>query len=293
MIRYVYPRLPGRRVTPFFRIGGNGLANSLFVFARALLLADRLGLELIDPPWLNIEKRPWLHGDKDKRLYAGLFRHLGVRGIRKAMLFATKKQLSEDDFVTVDTPESILRVSRIRGVGFAPLVDYATRVRELLLAATRPSVLRRVDAFDFSNCVAVHVRRGDYAPTWRTPTDWYSAILRQISAAIPNTRFLLFSDGTKDELAPLIALPNVRPVFFGNALADIWAISSCRALVGSMSTFSDWGAFLGQIPVILPKPPQFGRFLKDPANEFIFADAREVPAGFIRFVSNTQNDTHD
>ena len=276
MIRYVYPRLPGRRVTPFFRLGGNGLANSLFVFARALLLADRFGLELIDPPWLNIEKAPWLRGDKDKRLYAGLFRHIGVRGLGKLALFATGRQLSEDAFTSTDVPETILRVSRIKGVGFAPLVPHAARVRELLLAATRPAVLRPVNDFNFSNCVAVHVRRGDYAPDWRTPTDWYESLIRQIAQAFPDTRFLLFSDGTNEELAPLMALPNLQPVFFGNALADIWAISRCRALIGSMSTFSDWGAFLGQIPAILPKPPQFGRFLKDKTKELVLDHHNET-----------------
>ena len=287
MIRYIYPRLPGRRVNPFFRMGGNGLANSLFVFARALLIADRFGLELIDPPWLNIEKRPWLKGDKDKRLYTGLFRHIGVRGIRKAWIMARGAQLPEEDFRSIETSETILRVSRIKGVGFAPLVEHAARVRELLLDATRPAVLRPVDAFDFSNCVAVHVRRGDYAPDWRTPTDWYIAILRQSSATMPEIRFLLFSDGTTDELAPLLALPNVRPVFFGNALADIWAISRCRALVGSMSTFSDWGAFLGQIPIVLPKPPQFGSPLVDSGKIFV-CDGNILPKYIRTFLPSNQ-----
>lgn len=263
MIRYVYPRLPGHRVTPFFRLGGNGLANSLFVFARALLLADRFDLELIDPPWLNIEKAPWLRGDKDKRLYAGLFRHVGVRGLGKLALFATGRQLSEDAFASTAVPETILRVSRIKSIGFAPLVPHAERVRELLLAATRPAVLRSVNEFDFSNCVAVHVCRGDYAPDWRTPTDWYETLIRQIAQAFPDTRFLLFSDGTNKELTPLLA-PAESPArfFFGKALADIWAISRCRALIRSMSTFSDWSAFVGQIPVILPNPPQFGNYFR-------------------------------
>lgn len=181
-------------MTPFFRLGGNGLANSLFVFARALLFADRSGLELIDPPWLNIEKAPWLRGDKDKRLYAGLF--------------------------------------------------------------------RSVNEFDFSNCVAVHVRRGDYAADWRTPTDWYETIIRQVATISPDTRFLLFLTERTRNWPRYWPCRISSPVFFGNALADIWAISRCRALIRSMSTFSDWSAFVGQIPVILPNPPQFGNYFR-------------------------------
>ena len=227
MIRYVYPRLPGRRVNAFFRIGGNGLANSLFVFARALLLADQYGLKLIDPPWLNIEKAPWLRGDKDKRLYCNIFRHIGVRGIRKAWIMSTGKQILEDDFTNVDVPASIVRVSRIVGVGFKPLVGRSRQVRELLQDAIRPEVLEPVDRFDFTDEVAVHIRRGDYPADWRTPIDWYVGCVDRIREVRPKARFLLFSDGTSEELAPLLSRPDVEPAFFGCAMADIWAISRC------------------------------------------------------------------
>lgn len=277
MIRYVYPRLPGRRVNPFFRIGGNGLANSLFVFARALLLADDHGLQIIDPPWFNLRLATWLHGDKDKRHYAGIFRHAGIRGVRKAWILATGKQIQEDDFANADVPASIVRVSRIKGIGFGPLVGRSRRVRELLQDAIRPDVLATVERFDFTDAVAVHVRRGDYPADWRTPIDWYAGCINRIRDIRPNVRFLLFSDGTREELAPLLSRRDVEPAFFGCAMADIWAISRCVALIGSCSTFSDWGAYLGQIPTVLPKPPQFGSFLENDAREIVV----ESPLGFV------------
>ena len=43
-------------------------------------------------------------------------------------------------------------------------------------------------------------------------------------------------------------------------MSDILAISSCKALIGSHSTFTDWGGYLGQLPVLLPKKPHYGSF---------------------------------
>lgn len=281
MIRYVYPRLPGRRVNQFFRIGGNGQANSLFVFARALLLADDHGLQIIDPPWFNLRLATWLHGDKDKRHYAGIFRHAGIRGVRKAWILTTGKQIQDDDFANADVPASIVRVSRIKGIGFGPLVGRSRRVRDLLQDAIRPDVLATVNRFDFKDTVAVHVRRGDYHADWRTPIDWYAGCIDRIRDIRPNVRFLLFSDGTREELVPLLSRRDVDPAFFGCAMADIWAISRCAALIGSCSTFSDWGAYLGQIPTVLPKPPQFGAYHEEPENELVLDSGSGIPEGFL------------
>ena len=51
-----------------------------------------------------------------------------------------------------------------------------------------------------------------------------------------------------------------------NAMADIYAISRCRYLIGSDSTFSGWGAFLGQVPCVFFRK-HYGKVLRDEANE--------------------------
>lgn len=48
--------------------------------------------------------------------------------------------------------------------------------------------------------------------------------------------------------------------FFGNAFADLWAISRCKFVIASDSTFSAWGAFLGQRTILFCKrhfPPLY------------------------------------
>lgn len=59
-------------------------------------------------------------------------------------------------------------------------------------------------------------------------------------------------------------------------MSDILAISSCKALIGSHSTFTDWGGYLGQLPILLPKKPHYGSFLNDLSIEFIIDVERPV-----------------
>jgi len=61
-------------------------------------------------------------------------------------------------------------------------------------------------------------------------------------------------------LKELITIPNVKRVFYGNAMADIWALSKCKIIIGSDSTFSGGGAYIGQKPIVFRKC-HFGRVL--------------------------------
>ena len=71
---YVYPALGGVVDCGFFRIGGPGLANMLLSWARAAVAADRLGITLLTPAWLSPKIGPLLRGERDLRIYYGLFR---------------------------------------------------------------------------------------------------------------------------------------------------------------------------------------------------------------------------
>lgn len=51
---YVYPIFPAVYNCGFIRIGGSGLANCLFVYARAIALAQKYGAKLITPSWFNL-----------------------------------------------------------------------------------------------------------------------------------------------------------------------------------------------------------------------------------------------
>ena len=129
-------------------------------------------------------------------------------------------------------------------------------------------MLQIINVFDFSNCVAVHVRLGDYPERIRVPIVWYKQKILDIQKEHPEYRFIIFSDGRDDELVELLSIQNVRREFFGNAMGDILAISRCCFLVGSDSTFSGWGAYLGQVPCVFYRK-HYGRVLRNSSKEIV------------------------
>lgn len=262
-MQYIYPKLPAVKTNAFFRIGGNGLANCLFVYAKAIVIAHLTGAKLISPTWFNLTIGTYLRRQKDKRHYLGLINSINeINRIKKFFFLATKRKTSElDVFQRKDA--DILIIEGIYDF-FTPLIDYQEVVSDYILTHINKSLLTEVDQFDFKNTVAVHVRLGDFPTSRRIPMEWYKKEINKHK----DFRILIFSDGTDDELNELMELPNVRRVFFGGAIQDIVAISRCSYLIGSDSSFSAWGAFLGQVPCSFYRL-QFGQILVDPSKQLI------------------------
>lgn len=238
MKRYVYPRLADRDFG-FVRIGGPGLANCLFIAAHAAVVAREMGgdVEVLRPAWERFGIGQFLRHEKDKRFYAGLFKGKSFWGdIRKLWLRVFSKHVTE--------------VAWDRSY-FHPLWPHAEFVRQYVLSSIEPAAIAQVPE-DMKASIAVHVRLGDFPQEYRTPIAWYKErIEEKLQEAKGATLDIqLFSDGTNDELKPLTDVAGVHRVFYGNAIADIIAISRCGFLIGSDSTFSTWGAFLGKVPCV-------------------------------------------
>lgn len=256
MIRYVYPKLPsgGGVTTSFFRLSGNGLANCLFNYAKAISIANKKNARIITPTWFNICIGPYIRHELDKRHYLGLFNSKGeISGINKLIKLSCCTKQTE--------------VVCGLGMYFEDFLDDAEYVSQYIESHVCKNLLCAVNDYDFSDCIAIHVRLGDYGAKHRVPLSWYINKIKELSSNNPK-KFLLFSDGTDMELKELTNLPNVQRVFFGNAIADIFAISRCEYLIGSDSTFSGWGAFLGQVPCVFYRK-HYGRVLMDASKEIV------------------------
>lgn len=255
-IKFIYPKLPSKGgTTTFVRFSGSGLANCLFVYARAIKLAQETGCKLITPTWFNLSIGPYLRHQSDKRHYLGLFSDEGeIRGLNKLFkLYWNKNQI-----VVVEG----------LGLYFAELLDSASVIKKYIEAQVVPKQLYSVNKYDFTNCVAVHIRLGDYPEHVRVPIHWYKKKIDSLQVEHPEYRFIIFSDGKDDELAELTSMKNVKREFFGNAIADIFAISRCCYMIGSDSTFSGWGAFLGQVPCVFYRK-HYGSVLADSSKEIV------------------------
>lgn len=253
-VKYVYPKLPAEKVTTyFFRLSGSGLANCLFVYARAIKRAKELNCKIISPTWFNISIGPYLRHQSDKRHYLGLFTSEGeVCGFKKVFdLFCCRN-----------------KIEVVEGLGcyFSDILDCAGIIKQYIEQHVNKKVLAPVNKYNFNDCVAVHIRLGDYPENVRVPIKWYKEKIETLKRNHPYYKFLIFSDGRDEELKELCSLDNVKRVFFGNAIADIFAISKCCYMIGSDSTFSGWGAFLGQVPCVFYRK-HYGRVLLDSSKE--------------------------
>lgn len=217
------------------------MANCLFVLARAYIHHLKTGFPIITPTWFRISHTTYLRKERDKRHYTRLFKKSHVHGLKKAfiLLFRQKQVHIEQG---------------LKGY-FSDLLLHEQQVRAYIFQQIRPEAISNVPDFTyFENAVAVHIRLGDYPSHLRTPIDWYANVIQTLQKLMPaETRFLLFSDATDEELQSVLQLENTYRVFFGNALADMVGISRCKLAICSDSTFSSWGVFLGNIPGIYCK----------------------------------------
>lgn len=261
---FSYPVLSDRDYI-WFRIGGPGLANCLFFAAKAYVYAKAHGAEYIEPTWRKFSIGPWLRKERDKRVYNNLFKPIGINGIRKAFLISVFNP-NKDKIISFST----------LGNYFGDINGHIELINDFFQNIILPSTIEKVNEKELNDTVAVHVRLGDYLQQLRIPINWYVGIIRNILLINPSQEIVVFSDGTDEELMPLLNLRNVRRVFYGNAFADMWAMSKCKLVIASDSTFSAWGAFMGQKPIIFSKrhfPPVYN----GDVSEYVLGDETELP----------------
>lgn len=107
---------------------------------------------------------------------------------------------------------------------------------------------------NISQAVAVHVRWFD-APckvgTHNVSNNYYQSAINLIESSLKEPRYYLFSD-QPDAALNKLDLPKDRVFCIshnkseGNDYADLWLMSQCKHFITANSTFSWWGAWLGE-----------------------------------------------
>lgn len=275
----IYPSLSNRDLG-VFRIGGAGLANNMFVAARAVLLTRRLAGVMLRPTWERFGVGQFIRRERDKRLYRGLFRRDSLMNtLYKSTIIRYKRFVRENDICDAS------RYIKVEGLGsyYKDIIEGYDIVRGYFESNILPSAIARVPK-DLSAYIAIHIRLGDYLPELRVPLQWYIDMVNLINEKCKmkgmHASFILFSDGSDKELKDLLDMENIHRAKYGNAIADIVAISRCRALIGSDSTFSGWGAYLGQIPSVF-KHFYPGCMLRKAEDYCVMEDANCIPEDFL------------
>lgn len=260
--RYVYPKL-SQRDYHLFRLGGEGLGNILFSYARAVVYVRKnKGVQLIWPTWPSFKIGPILRREKDKRFYVDLFRnHSGyLHGIQKSWLLLSKNHIGEEQAATAERGD-IIEFSGFVDCFEPILEDSAIVLEDIKKNLSKKS--QKALAFDAKNSVCMHVRLGDFSRgSWQEvlegkhcssiPIEWYVQMAREIRRIVGrDVKIYCFSDGTDEELQPLLALENIERKTCGTAIADILALSTAGVFVASGSSFSMWARYLGRMTTIM------------------------------------------
>jgi hypothetical protein len=104
----------------------------------------------------------------------------------------------------------------------------------------------------------MHVRLGDFSGAANegvigmnesTSMDWFVDVA--VAIVDSGLSVTVFSDGEDSELAPLLSVPSVSRAPTGTALSEMLDMSGHAFIVGSGSTFTAWGAYLGDKPLLL------------------------------------------
>ena len=216
-----------------------GFGNRLFPWARSHLYSVTHDVPMLAPRWWWPPRvRPLL---KEFPPATELPGHLYIRGLRTLPEYigGARRLLVE-----AMSPADILVFRGEAG----RLADLHGHEIDLLTALQRISTTR---APVHKAYVGMHVRLGDFSDAARTPLSWFLSALRAIRGKIgAEVPALVVSDGSKADLAEVLAQPRVQLVRTGVPLADLLVLSQARVLLASGSSFSAWAAFLGGMPAV-------------------------------------------
>lgn len=235
----------------------SGLANQLFVWARAAKFCMENNAILLKPCFSQLTLGPWLRGQKDKRTYLGLFKtdpEREVAGFKNLCVRAFAQQMGFEAWrKTQGGPVSARRrivAFQREGEKFTEINGWSAPLADWLVRIARPEQIRLAESVG-EVAVGVHVRFGDLGGAQRHPIGWYVAALRFVRSVAGQVPATLFSDGSEAELAELLALPGVTWARGGSALSDLLALSRSRFVIGSgCSSFTAWAVFLGGMPAM-------------------------------------------
>ena len=244
-MKYTFVSL-GRLESIGVRLGGAGLGNILFPWAYALVYAKKHNCKRIQTTWKNLKIGTFLRKERDKRMYFDLFTERdGISGFKKFWLLNFSN-----------------KVKYFKGMDemFSPFKNEQAYVKQELLKIVTPFHLEKANGFNI-NSIGVHIRMGDFedpekeqllrdgAWSYRLPMKWYLSIVKKLRAQT-NLPIYVFSDANNEDLIDILQLENCKRAYLGSAISDMIALSKCKVLVSSASTFSMWASFLGQMPTI-------------------------------------------
>lgn len=270
-----------------------GLGNQMFQYAAGLAVARRLGARLyVDTSWFEPRAHP--RDSPPIRRYGldafGIPAHLPLRQrarlrLRPPAVVRERASTYQPDLALVGG--SVVLDGYWQSERYFEGCEDAVRRAFTFAPPGSEEARRLLDEILATGSVSVHVRRGDYEsnPKHRTlfgllGPDHYAAAASELCRRRgEDLRFYVFSDDIAWCRGHL-ELPGAAATTFvtdtGTDVEDLMLMAACRDHVIANSSFSWWGAWLGNAPDKLVVAPL--RWANDPAVE----SADRIPPGWIR-----------
>jgi hypothetical protein len=188
--------------------------------------------------------------------------------------FAKREYIMQDGF---DFEDNLLKLNLTKSIfleGYWQSEDYfkdiANSLREDLQIEVPKECVNLEMAEKMLGCisVAVHVRFFDSPNQFsvnNTPDDYYLRAIEKMESCTNQAHYFIFSDNL-DAARIRIPLDDTRITLVGQnqgdelAYADLWLMTKCKHFIIANSTFSWWGAWLGEEStslIISPDPDRF------------------------------------
>ena len=248
------------------RVAGHGLGNCFYTYFHAVTLAQKYGATIVAPPWFSLKVGPLLRGDRSKRLYWRMFRPFDgdICGTRKLLtllrLYRKRVILKVGETTEPAIVKGALNFVVSSRFTFRGLHSHRSVIRQRLLGSINDPVPEN-HSWGAGDYIAMHIRLGDFAPAadttlinsaqpnLRIPMSWYTNVLRALRDRYRDRPIYVFSDGDASQLEPILE-QGAKLYRTGSDMTDLLAMSGASILVGSNSTYSQWAAFLGNMPSI-------------------------------------------
>ncbi|UXY52069.1 alpha-1,2-fucosyltransferase [Pseudomonas tohonis] len=253
--------------------GQGGLGNQLFQYAAARRLAEKTGQDLVlDAHWFENPRKGETPRALELKKYPLSFRMATgseqkrwrlIRGrFGSKLSFLCNLTLLKEQGITVDT-----RVLNSTGscylLGYWQSEKYFNDIRGVLIDELKPLIPPSSEddvvmaLMSDSNSVSLHVRRGDYVSLQSAASyhgvcslSYYNkAVLHMKEQLGDGLKFFVFSDDpdwVKENLnldADVVYVSHNSP---DDAFQDLRLMSACKHHILANSSFSWWGAWLGE-----------------------------------------------
>jgi hypothetical protein len=259
----------------FARLPRGGLGNKLLVWARALVFAHKFGLPLYVSGWSDIRIGPYLRLEPSKRQYWGYFEGGDAPSLLRRFMFSRWCEVHHEPDLECELPAGPQKAAQLYLFDTVPSWhDYFQGLRgnEELVRSSFCSLLqsqyRKELICESGPIIGVHVRRSDFrelAPgesigencNVRMPIAYYLDVINALRRmAGRKLQAMIFTDGRHEDVAELLALPDVTMAAPNSDVVDLILLSKSKYLVTSFgSTFSYWAAYLSD-GIVITHPAQ-------------------------------------